>query len=198
MNLIGCDGYNCDVETVAAAMVSEAYNQVRFSIPDIKRISFIIEPKKTTIFDIFCYYLKPKECYAEIQSFSDVLIPGWEVMNGKYPLRVDVSASSEEYRTILRDFQSTMLTSKVKSNIRIERIQNERLYRQYQIEKRHFYDELKRNTEMTLYHGCHNNNAKLQSIMEQGLDRSRAGEINGKTRHLTYMCIKVFRTILVY
>jgi hypothetical protein len=71
------------------------------------------------------------------------------------------------------------------------------LYRQYQIEKRHFYDELKRNTEMTLYHGCHNNNAKLQSIMEQGLDRSRAGEINGKTRHLTYMCIKVFRTILV-
>ena len=199
MNLIDCNGYNCDVETVAAAMVSEAHNQVRLSIPDIKRISFIIEPKKKSpIFDIFSYYLKPKESYAEIQSFSDVLISGWEVINGKYPLRVDVPTSSEEYRTILSNFQSTMLPNKVKSNIRIERIQNERLYRQYQIEKKHFYDKLKQNTEMTLYHGCQNDSAKLQSIMEQGLDRSRAGEIHGITCHLTYISVKVFQTILIY
>ncbi|CAF4917197.1 unnamed protein product [Rotaria sp. Silwood1] len=111
---------------------------------------------------------------------TDELIPGWEVINDQYPMRVHLSPSSEEYRSVLRSFRATISATKTNDNIRIERIQNERLYRQYQIEKKHFYKMLQKDTQKTLYHGCPNDDAKLQSIMEQGLDRSRAGDANGK------------------
>ncbi|CAF4000108.1 unnamed protein product [Rotaria sp. Silwood1] len=94
-------------------------------------------------------------------------------------MRVHLSPSSEEYRSVLRSFRATISATKTNDNIRIERIQNERLYRQYQIEKKHFYKMLQKDTQKTLYHGCPNDDAKLQSIMEQGLDRSRAGDANG-------------------
>jgi hypothetical protein len=185
--LIGCGGLSCDVDTVAKAMVSEAYNQLQLDTYSNKCISFIIEPGKTVVFDTFCQYLKPNEQLTNYILFNGKLIPGWEQINGAYPLRVDVSASSEEYYEILGRFRKTMLATVTRSTIRIERIQNERLYRQYQIEKRHFYESLQENTEKTLYHGCRNDDAALCSVMQEGFDRGRAGEANGKILKCTSM-----------
>ena len=61
--------------------------------------------------------------------------------------------------------------------IRIERIQNERWYRQYMAHRQDFQQRLNSDTEKRLYHGCPEN--AVQSIIDGCFNRSYAG-INGK------------------
>ncbi|CAF4161771.1 unnamed protein product, partial [Adineta steineri] len=63
--------------------------------------------------------------------------------------------------------------------IRIERVQNERWFRQYQIHKSEFYRRLQQDTEQRLFHGCAGGESAVKSIVEYGFNRSLAGTKHG-------------------
>lgn len=160
-------------------MISEASAQLELNKSKDIRIVIVIESNRTDLFEVFSKHVKVKEACTEGALFQNELIPNWKVVDGKYSLQVELSESSEEYRTILHGFQATMRMSDIGGRVRIERIQNERLYKQYQIERQHLYDKLNEQTEKILYHGCPNVDATLESIKEHGFDRSRAGQQTG-------------------
>jgi hypothetical protein len=153
-------------------MLFEANKQLQCDTTTVKHISFIIERKKTIVYDIFCEYFK-RQSFSQYASRNDGLPHEWEATNNKYPLQINLSSSPEEYHKTIRDFYQMISGSQIKS-IRIEKIQNERLYRQYQIEKEHLNNVLDRDTERILFHGCPNIKESLESIKKYGLDRSMA------------------------
>lgn len=161
-------------------MITETYHQFQLGISNIKRVLFIIEQRKQTVYDTFHQYCKVKKYFSEIQLRIDGLPLHWGIVNNTSAKRVDVHASSEEYQTISNDFISSISTSTAVNVVRIQRIQNERLYRQHLIEKKYFDGILKQDTQRILYHGCANDNNILNSIVDHGFDRSRAGKAHGK------------------
>ena len=161
-------------------MISEVYYQLQQDLCTIKRVSFIIEQQKQIVYDTFYQYHKLKEYFSESPLRSDGLPICWQMQYKTCSMSVDLDASSEEYQTISDDFVSSISTIGNVDVVRIQRIQNERLYRQHLIEKKHFDDLLKQDAQRLLYHGCSNDNKILQSIIEHGFDRSRAGRANGK------------------
>lgn len=161
-------------------MISEAYHQFQLGISTIKCVSFIIEQQKQTVYDMFHQYHKLKEYFSESRLRNDGLPLHWRTENNTCPKRVDVQASSEEYQAISHDFISSMSAVCTVNVIRIQRIENERLYRQHLIEKKHLDDMLNQDAQRILYHGCTNDNKILHSIVEHGFDRSRAGKAHGK------------------
>ena len=78
-------------------------------------------------------------------------------------------------KTIEDDFRKSM-KGKLKTIIKIERIQNERWYYQYLAHKKDFLKRLNKNTEQRLYHGCPE--YAQNSIIEDCFNRSFAG-VNG-------------------
>ncbi|CAF1122545.1 unnamed protein product [Didymodactylos carnosus] len=116
-----------------------------------------------------------EECGQRVRQVRRVLnnqqLPDtWEQSDSK---RVSLKINSSEYISILQQFNNTM-TGKYTQIIKIERIQNERWWRQYAVER----DEYKRkfptlNYEKALFHGCPNDSANL--IIEQCFNRSFAG-----------------------
>lgn len=182
--LIGCGGYGYDVEIVAATMISEACAQMKLDETGRIHISIIIESNKPDIFNVFSKHAKVKQDRLKRMLSSDGSILNWKIVDDKYPLRVNLSESSKEYGDVLRSFQETMKINGIQGRIRIERIQNERLFRQYQTERDHFYEKLNQDTERILYHGCPNDDKRLTSIIENGFDRSRAGQQTGLTDNI--------------
>jgi len=184
---IGCGRFNCDTKTVAEAMISETYHQFQIDISTIQRVSFIIEQQKQAVYDMFQQYHKLKQYFSENRLRSDRLPSYWAAKNTEYPIQFDIPMKSEEYQTISTEFVLSMSAEHTVNVTRIQRIQNKRLYRQHLIEKIHFEDILKQDTQRILYHGCANDKKIHQSIIEHGFDRSRAGTVHGKfIFHLIY------------
>lgn len=104
----------------------------------------------------------------------------WEIKNGAYDLRRNVSKESNEGQLVLIDFRRTMTNHLDQHIVRIERIQNERWFRQYQIHKKDFDSRLQEDTEQRLYHGCADGESAVNSIIEYGFNRSLAGTQHGK------------------
>jgi hypothetical protein len=105
--------------------------------------------------------------------------------NGTYNLRVNVPTESDEGQLILLDFHRTIINYGYQPRIiRIERLQNERWFHQYQIHKREFDRRLQQDTEQRLYHGCADGEAAVKSIIEHGFNRSLAGTQHGKNAFL--------------
>ncbi len=167
------------MKLVAKAMLSETDKQLQRVTSNIKHVSFVIEKNKQIVYDAFYEYFKKNVPPIDDKLKDDGLPPHWKATNGTYFLRVDVPALSTEYRKVLGEFERTMSTTSAVC-VRIERIQNERLYCQYQIEKKHLYDILNQDTEQTLYHECLHNETNLQSIMKDGFNRSLADTRTGK------------------
>jgi hypothetical protein len=87
-------------------------------------------------------------------------------------IRFVLVTKSNEYKSILTDFQKTM-NGQYTQIIQIERIQHERWYTQYLAHSRDFKKRLNTDTEKRLYHGCPEAAANL--IIEDCFNRSFAG-----------------------
>ncbi|UJR31949.1 hypothetical protein I4U23_019422 [Adineta vaga] len=105
----------------------------------------------------------------------DSLLPDtWEPSDQNCK-RVTLQSSSKEYQDVLKQFNSTMNGQHLKI-IKIERIQNERWYKQYTAHR----DEYKRRygnlDERLLFHGC--TGISANQIIQECFNRSFAG-VNG-------------------
>jgi len=87
-----------------------------------------------------------------------------------------VSNTTPEYKTTVANFHAVMQGND-KQIIKVERIQNQRWYKQYLVHSEDFRTRLGKDTEKRLYHGCDETAAK--SIAEDCFNRSYAGK-NGK------------------
>ncbi|CAF4091005.1 unnamed protein product, partial [Rotaria sp. Silwood2] len=89
--------------------------------------------------------------------------------------RFILSEHLEEYKNIKEKFDLTMLGNYtcIKS---IERVQNQRWYKQYAAHRDAMNERLKEDTEKILFHGCNEDSAN--SIVEECFNRSYAG-VNG-------------------
>lgn len=90
--------------------------------------------------------------------------------------RFEVSKTSDEFKTVVASFNKTMKDC-YQEIIRVERIQNERWYKQYLAHNHDFRKRLNADTERRLYHGC--DETAVDSIIEYCFNRSFAGK-NGK------------------
>ncbi|CAF4784108.1 unnamed protein product [Rotaria sp. Silwood2] len=86
-----------------------------------------------------------------------------------------VPMASAEYNLTIDQFKATM-KSYSPTIVRLERIQNERWYKQYKVHEDDFHKRLNKDTVGTLYHGCPEVSAK--AIIKDGFNRSFAG-VNG-------------------
>lgn len=159
-------------------MTSEADRQTRSSYCTVKQVLIIIKPERQTIYNIFRTQLKIQTSFNR-RRMDEQIPDDWITIDNDFPLHVPLSESSEEYRSILEDFHE-LKTKHLIQKVRIERIQNRRLFRQYQVEKEYMIHQLKQDTECRLFHGCPNKPTILESIMKQGFNRSLAGKHWGK------------------
>ena len=91
-------------------------------------------------------------------------------------IRYSMPNTCSEYQSIATNF-TKMMAETCSKIIKIERIQNERCYKQYAIHREDFRKRLTDDTEKLLYHGCPEEAAN--SITEGYFNRSFAGK-NGK------------------
>ncbi|CAF0810153.1 unnamed protein product [Adineta ricciae] len=112
-----------------------------------------------------------RQTLIELQSYK---IPStWDMTeNGT---RAVVPFTSDEYMSIYTRFDKVMKKNYTQI-IQIERVQNERWYKQYTAHSEDFQKRLGRNTEKQLYHGCTQEAAN--SIIDSCFNRSFAG-VNG-------------------
>ncbi|CAF4224636.1 unnamed protein product [Rotaria socialis] len=89
--------------------------------------------------------------------------------------RVTLQPSSNEYQDVLARFHATML-GKYLQIVKIERIQNERWYKQYDAHREDFKRRYPNTVERLLFHGCPSTSA--DQIIQECFNRSFAG-VNG-------------------
>ncbi|CAF3561359.1 unnamed protein product [Rotaria sp. Silwood1] len=109
--------------------------------------------------------------------------------------RVTLQPSSKEYQNVLAQFHVTML-GKYSNIVKIERIQNERWYKQYAAHR----DDFKRrypqiDYERLLFHGCPS--TSVDQIARECFNRSFAG-VNGKSTRTEYKENRIFRLGVLY
>jgi hypothetical protein len=159
-------------------MLFEVDKILREKSSTVENVSIVIEHTKLAIYDTFKKQLELQTASGGVPMHSDLPIE-WSIQDDKYPLRIALIPSSEEYRSILKALRKTLPETHTQS-VFIERIQNTRWYLQYQLEKKYLFDELKQETECRLFHGCPNRGDALESIIRNGFDRCLAGKNCGK------------------
>ncbi|GAA6082690.1 protein mono-ADP-ribosyltransferase PARP14 isoform X2 [Tachysurus ichikawai] len=98
----------------------------------------------------------------------------WEDMKGNLVLTVQIQQGSQEYADVETSFRRTGLTSPI---LKIERVQNETLWKNYMNQKAYLEKKNKHtNNEKLLFHGTGSD--KIDKINNRGFDRSYAG-MNG-------------------
>ncbi|XP_047660504.1 protein mono-ADP-ribosyltransferase PARP14-like [Tachysurus fulvidraco] len=111
----------------------------------------------------------------DLKQQPSVSLPShWEDMKGKLVLRVKIQQGSQEYADVETSFRRTGLTSII---LKIERVQNEILWKNYMnqkelLEKKNNHT----NNEKLLFHGTGSDN--IDKINDRGFNRSYAG-MNG-------------------
>ncbi|XP_073770749.1 protein mono-ADP-ribosyltransferase PARP14 [Danio rerio] len=94
----------------------------------------------------------------------------WEDMTGKPVVVVKLKTDSKEYADVEKEFTRTGLSNIIK----IERVQNSTLWRNYMIKKEELEDKNQhKNNERHLFHGTGSN--KTDQINHHGFNRSYAG-----------------------
>ncbi|CAF1417470.1 unnamed protein product [Didymodactylos carnosus] len=93
-------------------------------------------------------------------------------------LRCRLNPGSDEHTFVLHKFQETMQQSNSYSQIIvIEQIHNETWLLQYEVQRNGLFEQLKKDTEQFLFHGCAD--IAVENIIKRGFDRNRAGEVHG-------------------
>ncbi|UJR08142.1 hypothetical protein I4U23_012418 [Adineta vaga] len=98
----------------------------------------------------------------------------WD-LSGTNLKRVTLSNSSTEYKDVLTKFDTTM-KGNYREIVKIERIQNERWYKQYAAHRDEFTQRHKQPDERLLFHGC--NKTSAEKIINECFNRAFAG-VNG-------------------
>ncbi|CAF1000281.1 unnamed protein product [Rotaria sordida] len=114
---------------------------------------------------------KRKVCRKRIDSS---LPSYWDLSSGNFR-RIVLSDSSKEYKDIYNRFNSTMKDNYLKI-MKIERIQNERWYKQYAAHRDEFTQRYTQPDERLLFHGC--NSTSADKIVHECFNRTYAG-VNG-------------------
>ncbi|XP_026129270.1 poly [ADP-ribose] polymerase 14-like [Carassius auratus] len=126
--------------------------------------------------------LKRVELKAAVQSS---LPSHWEDMKGQPVVLVKLSADSKEYADVEEEFKKTGLSSNI---IKIERVQNSALWRNYLIKKEEMEVKNKhKNNEKLLFHGT--DTYKTDQINNQGFNRSFAGMHGATYGNGTYFAV---------
>uniref|UniRef100_A0A8C2BVR9 Poly [ADP-ribose] polymerase n=1 Tax=Cyprinus carpio TaxID=7962 RepID=A0A8C2BVR9_CYPCA len=98
----------------------------------------------------------------------------WEDMKGQSVVLIELKADSQEFTEVEKEFRKTGLSNNI---IKIERVQNCALWRNYTIKKEELEDKNKhKNNEKRLFHGTGPDTT--DQINNQGFNRSFAG-MNG-------------------
>ena len=91
-----------------------------------------------------------------------------------------MDVNSDEFSSVKKSFQDTCPSPQTYQIIKIERVQNPVLYRQYMVQNEHGSKNPTIQNERNLFHGCSGNVTKLtKDISHKGFDRSFAG-LHGK------------------
>ncbi|CAF1379978.1 unnamed protein product, partial [Rotaria sp. Silwood1] len=98
----------------------------------------------------------------------------WDLSSVNFK-RIALSNSSKEYKDVLDRFESTMKGSYL-TIVKIERIQNERWYKQYAAHRDEFIQKYTSSSEKLLFHGCRSTSA--YKIVQECFNRAFAG-VNG-------------------
>ncbi|CAF4504803.1 unnamed protein product [Rotaria sp. Silwood1] len=115
-----------------------------------------------------CQKRKRKVCRKRIDS----TLPQYWDLSGDYFKRVVLLDSSNEYKDVLNRFDSTMKGNYSKI-MKIERIQNERWYKQYAAHRDEFTQRYTQPDERLLFHGCSSESA--DKIVQECFNRAFAG-----------------------
>uniref|UniRef100_A0A8C2GX77 Poly [ADP-ribose] polymerase n=1 Tax=Cyprinus carpio TaxID=7962 RepID=A0A8C2GX77_CYPCA len=95
----------------------------------------------------------------------------WEDMKGQSVVLIELKADSQEFTEVEKEFRKTGLSNNI---IKIERVQNCALWRNYTIKKEELEDKNKhKNNEKRLFHGTGPDTT--DQINNQGFNRSFAG-----------------------
>ncbi|KAL0994160.1 hypothetical protein UPYG_G00118530 [Umbra pygmaea] len=108
----------------------------------------------------------------DLKDDTSVSLPShWDDMKGSLLLVVPLLPTSNEYQDVEKKFVSTGLRHTI---VEIARVQNEALWKSYQIKKKHLEEKNKHtNNEKQLFHGTDFNS--ISQINNQGYNRSYAG-----------------------
>ncbi|XP_078579847.1 protein mono-ADP-ribosyltransferase PARP14-like [Branchiostoma floridae x Branchiostoma japonicum] len=118
----------------------------------------------------------------ELKTADALKLPDhWEKMaEGDTVKVVDLQPTSEEYKKVHDPFKNTLGSSSSGAQVlKIQRIQNPRLWRQYQVRKDQMeFDNSnsKEPVERILYHGTHDQEGSLKKINTKGFNRSFSGQ----------------------
>uniref|UniRef100_A0A8C1QZM9 Poly [ADP-ribose] polymerase n=1 Tax=Cyprinus carpio TaxID=7962 RepID=A0A8C1QZM9_CYPCA len=109
----------------------------------------------------------------------------WEDMKGQSVVLVKLRADSKEYADVEKEFKKTGLSINI---IKIERVQNSALWRNYLIKKEELEVKNKHtNNEKLLFHGTGSD--KTDQINNQGFNRSFAGMHGALYGNGTYFAV---------
>ncbi|XP_035673188.1 protein mono-ADP-ribosyltransferase PARP14-like [Branchiostoma floridae] len=118
----------------------------------------------------------------ELKTADALKLPDhWEQMTeGETVKVVDLQPTSEEYKKVHDPFKSTLPSSASGAQVlKIQRIQNPRLWRQYQVRKDQMEFDNSNSTEPVeriLYHGTHDQDGSFSKINAKGFNRSFSGQ----------------------
>ncbi|CAF0989356.1 unnamed protein product [Adineta ricciae] len=112
-----------------------------------------------------------KICRKRIDS---TLPNNWDLSSGNMK-RVTLLSSSKEFKDVLAKFDETMKEN-YRAIVKIERIQNERWYKQYAAHRDEFTQRYTQPDERLLFHGC--NKVSADKIINECFNRAFAG-VNG-------------------
>ncbi|CAF0849661.1 unnamed protein product [Rotaria sordida] len=133
-------------------------------------VRFIIQPKRQNLYEEFSQQVLSLQ--EDPESPINYQLPSTWIRSTENKLRFLVPYNSDEYTSMVNCFDQTM-KGIYTSIIRIERIQNQRWFLQYQVHRQEFNKRLAIDTERLLYHGCSQSAANL--IIEDCFNRSFAG-----------------------
>ncbi|CAB1332829.1 unnamed protein product [Coregonus sp. 'balchen'] len=108
----------------------------------------------------------------DLKDDSSVSLPAhWDDMKGSLLMLVPLTPGSKGYNDVEQEFQKTLLNNTI---VKIERVQNEALWKSYQIRKNLLEDKNKHtNNEKLLFHGTSSDS--ITQINNHGFNRSYAG-----------------------
>uniref|UniRef100_A0A673KLI6 Poly [ADP-ribose] polymerase n=1 Tax=Sinocyclocheilus rhinocerous TaxID=307959 RepID=A0A673KLI6_9TELE len=129
--------------------------------------------------------IKLKRVQLKGEKYKSSLPSNWEDMKGQSVVLIELNAGSQEFTDVEKEFRKTGLSSNI---IKIERVQNCSLWRNYMIKKEELEDKNKhKNNEKHLFHGTGPHTT--DQINNQGFNRSFAGMNGAMYGNGTYFAV---------
>uniref|UniRef100_A0A672TDR8 Poly [ADP-ribose] polymerase n=1 Tax=Sinocyclocheilus grahami TaxID=75366 RepID=A0A672TDR8_SINGR len=126
-----------------------------------------------------------KRVQLKAEKYKSSLPSNWEDMKGQSVVLIELKAGSQEFTDVEKEFRKTGLSSNI---IKIERVQNCALWRNYMIKKEELEDKNKhKNNEKCLFHGTGPHTT--DQINNQGFNRSFAGMNGAMYGNGTYFAV---------